>query len=258
MKVLALLAHDSRQAVERALGSAHTVKAVRDVRSIVKALYSRKFQALVLDPVLLDERQLDALSPMLESAAVPVVLYADLSAALAKSVIRIAERGTYELILRGREEDPGLLLRKLQMLVEHSAPALLLSRVASHLAAFPPALQTLAVGLYARGSLPRWVRDVANDTGYGRRTIDRWMVRAGLRGTATLLDTARLAHVWEPLVERRLSPRAAGTLCGYANPRMLNAHANRLVGVAPVDFASSFTRSRFVDRLTRALLADGA
>jgi AraC-like DNA-binding protein len=130
--------------------------------------------------------------------------------------------------------------------------------VASHIAAFPPPLQTLSVGLYARGSLPRWVRDIVRETGYGRRTIDRWMSRVGLRGAAALLDTARLAHVWEPLVERGLTSNEAGALCGYTRRRMLNSHAARLVGVPPQQFANTLTRQRFVDRLSRALLEDGA
>lgn len=258
MNVLALLSDDSRLTVERALGPAHAMAVVRDVRSIVTALDSRQFQAMVLDPALLDEQELDALSAEVARSAVPVILYTTLSAESAKRVISIAARGTHELIFRGAEEEPVLLLRKLELLMEHSAPAQLLNRVASRIAGFPPPLQTFSVALYAKGSPRRWVRDIVRDTGYGRRTVDRWMARAGLRGAAMLLDTARLAHVWEPLVERGLSPEAAGALCGYTKRRMLMSHASRLVGVAPAQFASALTRKRFVDRLSRALLTDGA
>ena len=256
MNVLALLSDDSRARLERALGPGNPVAVVWDVRTIVAAVHSRKFHALVLDPALLGEQELDALCPMMESGTMPVVLYTALNPASARRVIRVAERGAHELILCGAEDEPALLSRKLQRLLEHSAPSLLLSRVAPHIAAFPPPLQAMAVGLYAKTAMPRWVGDIAEGTGFGRRTVDRWMARAGLAGAAMLLDTARLSHVWEPLVERQMTWQKAGTACGYTERRMLEAHALRLVGVQPAEFAAKLTRKRFVDRLARAVLAD--
>jgi transcriptional regulator GlxA family with amidase domain len=92
------------------------------------------------------------------------------------------------------------------------------------------------------------------ESGLARRTVDRWMHRGGISGAARLLDTARLARIWEPLVERGRSPQEVAELCGYARPRLLTAHTRRIAGVPPSELHQKFTRETFAARLADALL----
>jgi hypothetical protein len=251
MRILALLPADARRTIEQSVGTTHVMVREKKGRSAVETLRERKCDVLVLDPAVLDDEAYAELLPLLNS--VPVLLYTSLSHVAAQRIVQVAELGAHELVLCGREDSAELLLRKLASLVAPSAPALLLSRAAQSFRRFPDSLRTASVGLFGTGPLPRWVDELSDATGLARRTVDRWMERTGIDGAAMLLDAARMARVWEPVVERKLAPRDVCLECGYARPRLLASHARRIVGELPAEFAAKFTRERFADRLAGAL-----
>ena len=254
VRILALLPETSRRALEHALQPGQLLSWASDAAAAGLAVRNRQFDALVLDPGTLGDDEFEELVPILGQRVVPVVLYTSLTPANARRIVRAAEIGAHELVLRDVEDAVPLLAHRLRCLVELSPPALLLNRVARRLHRFPDPLRTVSVGLFASGPLPRWVDGLSDATGLARRSIDRWMQRAGIGGAATLLDAARLARVWEPVVDDRLSMAATAHRCGYARSRLLVAHARRLVGVAPAEFGLSLTREKFVLRLTKRLL----
>jgi transcriptional regulator GlxA family with amidase domain len=80
------------------------------------------------------------------------------------------------------------------------------------------------------------------------------MERIGIDGASMLLDTARLARVWEPLVDEKRSLATVTVRCGYARQRLLVAHARRIVGMPPTEIAAAMSRREFSERLAQALL----
>ena len=254
MKLLALLTRDGRRALERAVGSAHTVSCENEVRAVGLSWRQHRFDVLVLDPGVLDEGGFEALLLQLKRHGIPVLLYATLSRSVARRIVRAGNGAAHELVLHGAEDEQLLLLRKLEGISRLSVPAMLFNLAAPRLGGLPDSLQASCVGLFSGGPLPRLVDDVARTAGLGRRTVDRWMRRAGIRGAAMLLDTVRLARVWEPLVELRLSPADVALRCGYGKSRLLTAHARRIVGMTPSGFGGKYTRDRFAERLANVLL----
>ena len=254
MRILALLPDTARNTLERAVGAGNSLALERRVTAAVHAVRTREYDVLVLDPGTLGDEEFARLYPVLKQTAVPVILFTTLTSASARRIVQAAELGAHELVLRDAEDAVMLLAHKFDSLVEPSAPALLLNRVAKRLHRFPDALQTASVALFGSGPLPRWVDGLAHASGFARRTVDRWMERAGIDGAATLLDAARLARVWEPAVEEQLSTVAIAVRCGYARPRLLVAHARRIVGVAPAEFREELTKEQFAERLARKLL----
>lgn len=254
MKLLALLTQDGCRSLERAVGRFHTVVCENEVRAIGLSWRQRLFDVLVFDPVVFDDGEFESLLAQLKRHGIPVLLYSTLSPGVARRVVRAGNGVAHELVLRGAEDEPQLLLHKLDGISRLSVPAMLFNRAAARLGALPHSLQASCVGLFSGGPLPRWVDEVARTTGLGRRTVDRWMVRAGICGTAMLLDTARLARVWEPLVEDHLSLADVASSCGYGKSRLLTAHARRIVGTTPSAFGETFTRDRFAERLASVLL----
>jgi AraC-like DNA-binding protein len=254
MRILALIPDTARTAVERAIGSGNSLALERSVTAAVHAVRTREVDVLVLDPGTHGDEEFARLHPVLKQTAVPVVLFTTLTRASARRIVLAAELGAHELVLRDAEDAVLLLAHKLKSLVEVSAPALLLNRVARSFHRFPDALQAASVALFGSGPLPRWVDGLAHASGFARRSVDRWMERAGIDGAATLLDVARLARVWEPAVEEELSTAAIAARCGYARPRLLVSHARRLVGVAPADFRDELTKPQFAERLAKKTL----
>jgi AraC-like DNA-binding protein len=254
MKILALLQSDARQVVERALtGDQHLAKAA-GAESVIATLRENRCEAFVFDPGMLGAADFEAVIGAVNRSGVPVLIYTELEPLTARRIVEVVEFAARELVLRGSDDAPELLHRKLAALVVPSAPAILLSKVAPHFRSFPEPLQTVVVGLFGRSPLPRWVNSLADETGLARRTVDRWMDKVGIFGAARLLDVVRFAGVWEPLVEQQLSVEDVFARCGYARQRLFMAHSRRLVGVSPLEIRKRYTRETFSARLADVLL----
>jgi len=254
MRILALLPDSSRTVAGRAVGPGSTLAFERSTTAAAHAVRERELDALLVDPGALSDDEFARLHAVFRQTAVPVILLTTLTSASARRIVQAAELGAHELVIRGTEDDAVLLAHRLASLVQPSVPAILLNHVAKCLHRFPDRLRTVSVGLFGNGPLPRWVDDLAQRSGFARRTVDRWMERAGIDGAAMLLDAARLARVWEPATEGSLSNAAIAVQCGYVRPRLLVAHARRIVGVAPEEFRRTMTREKFAERLARRLL----
>lgn len=253
MRILAFLPDDARRSCESALRQGHTVTATADATAAATAIRNRGFDAVVLDPDLLTPADFDHFVGAVTDSATPMILYTGLNSAVAHRVVQLAERSTVELVFRGLEDVP-LITHKLANLVRPSIPALLLTRAASRLRPMPETLQFAAIGLFGNGPLPRWVNGLADATGMGRRTVDRWMYRVGINGAATLLDIARLARVWAPLVEENRPLVEIAESFGYGRLRLFASHTKRLVNAMPDQLGTVVSRTQFVDRLAMQLL----
>jgi hypothetical protein len=253
MKILALVPDDSRHVLERSLKGPQKLADTAGVKAVATAIREGRCDAVVLDPTMLDSDEFEAVVGAVHKNGVPLMLYTTLSAVSARRVVQAVDGAAHELVLRGADDAPELLQRKLAALVAPSAPAILLSHAASHFRAFPERLQTVSVSLFGRSTLPRWVAGLVKESGFARRTVDRWMHNGGISGAARLLDTARLARVWEPLVERNMTEIEVARRYGYARVRLLNAHVRRITGVLPRELKTHYTRETFGVRLASAL-----
>jgi hypothetical protein len=253
MRILAFLSEDARRGCHVACGPDHAVTFSSDATAGAAALRKGGFDAVVLEPELFAQFDFDQIVSAVGDTATPMVLYASLGSATAR-VVQLAERSIVELVLRG-EEDLPLIAHKFARLVTPSVPALLLNRAAPRLRSMPEPLQIAAIGLFGNRPLPRWVNGIVHSSGMGRRSVDRWMYRTGFNGAATLLDAARMARVWEPLVEEKRSLIEIADELGYGRLRPLLAHIRRLVMASPEELGRNVSRSQFAERLAKRMLA---
>lgn len=253
MKIFALVPDDTRHVLERSLKGLQKLTDAGGVKAAASAIREGRCDAIVLDPAMLDSEEFETVLNAVHKNRIPLMLYTTLSAVAARRVVQAVDGAAHELVLRGADDSPELLQRKLAALVAPSAPAILLSHAASHFRTFPDRLQTVSVSLFGRSSLPRWVSGLVKESGLARRTVDRWMHNGGIAGAARLLDTARLARVWEPLVERGLAEDEVARRYGYSRVRLLTAHSRRVAGVLPRELKTHYTRETFGARLAAAL-----
>ncbi|MGH7656294.1 MAG: helix-turn-helix domain-containing protein [Gemmatimonadaceae bacterium] len=254
MNILALLRADGRRILASALTGEQSLEEVDTAESASAAIRDGGCDALVFDPGLLDAEDFATVISAVNDSGVPMLIYTALGPVAARRIVETVDHAAREMVLRGMDDMPEVLREKLAALVAPSAPAILLSKVASRFREFPEPLQTVSVGLFARPTLPRWVGGLAKETGLARRTVDRWMNRGGLFGAGRLLDAARFARVWEPLVERGMSVDQVVAQCGYPRLRLFIAHSRRLTDVAPLELRDNYTRETFSERLAEALL----
>jgi hypothetical protein len=254
MNILALLRPRARRVLANALTADQRLTKASDAESVASALRDGECDAFVFDPGLLDTDEFAAVIRAVNESGVPMLLYTALGPLAARRIVDTVDHTVREIALFDADDMPEVLRQKLTELVAPSAPAILLSRVASHFRMFPERLQTVSVGLFGRAALPRWVGGLVKETGLARRTVDRWMDRGGIFGAGRLLDTVRFARVWEPLVVRGMSTDEVVEQCGYPRLRLFTAHSRRLTGVAPHELRKVYTRETFSARLARAIL----
>jgi AraC-like DNA-binding protein len=254
MNILALLADDAHRVLERSLVDAQCLTRGRSAESVALWLRSGRYDAFVFDPALPNSGEFEVVIRAVNESGVPTLLFATLGPAAARRIVSAVDRAPRELMLRGSDDAAESLQRTVAALVAPSAPALLLRQASSRFRSFPDRLQVASVSLFCRRTLPRWVSGFSRETGLARRTVDRWMDDGGISGAARLLDTARLARVWEPLVERDVAVREVAVRCGYSSMRLLTAHTRRLTGVSPLELRDHFTRETFSSRLADALI----
>jgi len=253
MKIFALVPDDSRATLERSLKGLQKLTDAGGVKATAAAIREGRCDAIVLDPAMLDSDEFESVLNAAHRNNVPLMLYTALSPVAARRIVQAVDGAVHELVLRGADDAPELLQRKLAALLAPSAPAILLSHAAAHFRAFPDRLQTVSVSLFGRTALPRWVNGLVKESGLARRTVDRWMHNGGIAGAARLLDTARLARIWEPLVERGVAEDEVARRYGYSRLRLLNAHSRRIAGVLPRELKARYTRETFGVRLATAL-----
>jgi AraC-like DNA-binding protein len=253
MKILALLPDDAREVLEGSLTGEQTLSRAGSSDSVAASLRERRCDALVLDPRMLNDGDFEQVLTALNKSGVPMLMYTTLGGPAAKRIVAAVDGAARELVLRGSDDMPDVLQRRIKALTAPTAPAMLLSKAASHFRAFPEKLQTVSVSLFGRSTLPRWVGGIVKESGLARRTVDRWMHAGGISGPGRLLDAARLARVWEPLVDRGISVEQVAQRYGYGQLRLLTAHSRRMTGVGPLELADHFTRAAFSKRLADAL-----
>lgn len=251
MRVLALVPQDSLKLLRRALAHDHVVTWVTEVAGLLAVASDAGVDAIAIDPSIVGDVDWARLRPVLASHAIPVLLYAQLTPESVQRIVSASRIGAHEVLLRSHDDDPASIRSCMQRLRAPAPPARVLARIADRLAALPAILQGVTVPLFCSGPVPRWADEVAHAAGIPRRSVDRWMGRARLAGTAALLDVARLARVWVPIVVESADPADIALRGGYRRARMLAVHTRRIVGASPTYFGTHLTVDEFVDRLSR-------
>ena len=249
MHILALLSNDALQALRCCVGPTDILVRVSGATALARIARPRGADAVVINPSAFTDAEWDEARAALSVADVPVLLYATLDPKSVRRVLAAAALGVREVLFRHIDDDPAAVRVRLEMLGHPAPPARLLSTLAGRIERLPADVQRATVPLFCSAPVPRWADQMAYDADVPRRSLDRWMSRAGLAGTAALLDVARLARIWTPLVEGKASHADVAARAGYRRARMLAVHARRIVGVSPSHFGTRLSADEFVSRL---------
>ena len=124
MKILALLPSDARHALERALTEDQDLAKVTGAESAVASLRDGRCDAFVFDPGLLDAADFEVVMRAVNESRVPMLIYTELEPLSARRIVEVVDFTAREMVLRGADDMPELLHRKLGVaLVKPSTPA---------------------------------------------------------------------------------------------------------------------------------------
>ncbi len=250
MQLITLLTDDALQTLRYAVGSPHTLQATRSVDSFATALARQPLLPIVLDPMVVAERHFRSLLTTIAPRAGGALLYSELSRDASARIIHAARDGVCEVVIRGLDDAPRLR-RRVEDLSRGSAQGMLFQRLVLHVDRLPVGLRELVVSLFGEHPIPEEVVDFAEMAGVHRRSLDRWVARAGFRSPARLLHGARLARAWSPLIMQRFTLERIADEAGYRSAGQLRSHMARLLGMSPTDL-----RHTDVDRFVSIIAAN--
>ena len=249
--------------VERAFPPPHRVSCSADWNVAVARLRDPACDALIVDPTIGGEgathQRLTALSAASgESRRAPIVGYVSVTASAVKAAHSLARLGASEIVVRGVDDSVAALRRTLHRVVaDHAAARLVVG--SNLLAALPAAIADAIVTLFRRPERVRSVSDLAASAGTTRRSLDRYLARAGLAPARTLLACARAHAAFQLLAAGGVRLSGAARLAGYPSARALTREFRALTGQVPSGVPSRLTSDLFIATVTRRLVrSDGA
>jgi transcriptional regulator GlxA family with amidase domain len=132
-----------------------------------------------------------------------------------------------------------------------------LLRVATDaLTSLPPSIARGVEEVFDHPERFRSVSQLADASGSTRRSLDRWLARAGLAPARTLLACARTNAAFNLLATGRTRVSDAAEQLGYPSPRALSREMHALTGHSARSIVSVLQPDALAARLQRRILRD--
>ena len=255
MIALAFLPPQSLTQLRRALAPPHHVTAVSAWDELTARVRDRTGDVIVVDPCmgaerLVRERVSQLVTASSRAPSTPVIGYVSVTAAAIHAVQSLVRSCDAEIVVRGVDDATDALLRTLHRALAGSrAEPLVVAAIDAPLTPLPAEIADALVLLFRRPDKLRSVHDLATAASTTRRTLDRWLARAGLASARTLLACARVSAAFHLMTAGGVRAGSAAALIGYASPRALSRELRWLAGFAPSAIPSHMTHAALVDAL---------
>lgn len=259
MIALAFLPPTALAQLRRALPPPHNVRPAATWDELVDDVRAARGDVIVVDPCTDRERDgarraRDLAAAHRREAPIPVIGYVSVTVAAIHAVDALVRAGAAEIIVRGVDDVSG----GLEVAVRRAAAGSLAARLVGHLgepfAALPRPLRAACHALFARPELTRCVDDLAAQARTTRRSLDRWLARAGLAPARRLLACSRVNAAFHLLAGGATRPARAAAALGYPSARALARELRALTGYTPVTLARGVAPDSFVAALAPRLL----
>lgn len=254
MRIVALLSGQLYGRLVSALGGEHALANARSVAEALTLCERTGAELLVFDPSSLPDRMISRLLTEAVQFPLEILFYAPITLRTVRTVLGAAKQGVGQLAILGADDDSALLRLRVKEARIRTAPARLLERLAPSLQVLPPAIQKSAIVPLTSSSAFQNAVDFARANCLCRRTLDRRMIRAGLRSAACLLSVARLAHAWNAVTEREERISAASRTAGFASEATYRDQHRQHVGLSPAAAVRDLTIDAFINCLAGAAL----
>ena len=265
MNVLAFLAPSAHAQLLRALPPPHRVTNTLEWRTVSTAIRERTYDVAVLDPCAGSEQAcaerlrtlVDATAP---TADTPIIAYLSITAnaiRCAGTFARLAPPHVPNVVVRGLDDAPEAFSATIQHVVSSWAASQLASVAGEPFAALPPSAVRAVEILFRRPERMRSVSALAAEAGTTRRSLDRWLARAGLASARTLLACARANAAFHLIAGGHVRTARAADLLGYSSSRALARELVALTGCVPSAIPSRMTHSAFAAAIARRLRRPG-
>jgi len=186
----------------------------------------------------------------------PVVAYVSVTASAMHAVIRLVRASTAEIVIRGVDDSREMLEAAAHRAVASSAAAQLVSDVGAPFDSLPPEIVEAIRFAFVRPDRVRSVEDLAASARMTRRSLDRWLARAGITSARTLLSCARATAAYHLIAVGNVQRRRAAALSGYSSARSLARGLRDVAGQNDPVMPGEVSRDRFMAAVRRRLVRE--
>jgi AraC-like DNA-binding protein len=183
-----------------------------------------------------------------------VVAYSELTSLCAHRLLGAATL-LGDIIAFGMDDGPAELRKRLTTTFHPSAATVCMRRLISQFCVLPGEALSVALALLLGARIPKTVGELAIASGMPRRSLDRWIGRAGLTSAVALLVGARVIRL-RTLSDRGDLPVSNATSECYKSYETARDHFTRVFGCSPSRALHRMSTDAFVDRVV-AFVAQG-
>jgi AraC-like DNA-binding protein len=251
MDVAARLSDSLLTQLRIALTGDHSVLAVQGWDHLGTVLRERMVDVVVLEPSPLAPAELPALLALLAGhPATPVVIYTSITAPAMQATVELARRsGVRHVIFRGVDDAPSRLRALLLEIAGDPWHSALLPWVVSRVARTPGGVERAVGQLFRAPQQFHDVADLARAAGMTRRTVERWLTRAGIASAKRLVVSARVERGHHLLRESRADVGEVARRLGYPSARLFARQVHLAIGRPPSMLRHAVTGDELVAQL---------
>ena len=256
MHVAARLSEYLLTQLRAALARDHTLVAVPTWGELPQVFRGRAVDVVVLEPAPLGPDELAPLLRLLAShPAVPVIVYTSVSPAAMRVTVELARRGVHHVVFRGIDDAPGRFRALMQDLADTTWRSALWPWVEARVALVPAPLERAVRELFDAPHRFTDVADLAAASGLTRRTVERWLTRAGIASPKLLVVSARVERAHHIMRSSGADVATVAERVGYPSARLFARQVALVTGAPPTAFRASISGVELFARLTAALEA---
>ena len=234
-------------------GQRHRITAEATLAEAAHPLTIGLADALVVHPAAI-EHDMSALELVLDGQGnLPLIVYGDAGRSTMQAVARVRRLRVPLLMLEHFDDSPEQLRAFLASLPPATWRERVFRRISDPIRIMPLQLRLAIRELFSDPRPSVSPAQLAASAGMTRRTLDRWVDRAGLTSTRILVTAPNLVDAFFFISERRVPATAIAARCGLASARTL---MGQLAGVTRLESFSELRRlpaERFLGYLATAL-----
>ena len=244
--------------VQHALPPPHSVSNATTWGALVSDLHHRRCDVAIVDPCAGGDHcaqgRLSALThAMALVPSIPVIGYVSVTACAIRVVQALVRSGAPEIVIRGVDDSRDALAGAIHRAVATCGWGSVVSAVEALLRALPFPVATAIQAAFTHPERVRAVSDLATAARMTRRSLDRWLARAGFSSARTVLSCARANAAFHLLAGGSTRVAEAALLVGYSSSRSLTRELSAIAG-CPASEVTRVSRDTFAATIGRRLV----
>ncbi len=192
----------------------------------------------------------------LQSLSISIVCISDGTRSSTMRFLQAARSGLGALLLY-RADDGGVVLPHIAAAMPSEPPsAYLLRLLANPLLSLPGRVSGAIVDALAHPRVFADATGVALAAGLSRRSVDRWLTRAGITSASRLICAARLAHFFTYASSGLVARNTAASASGFQSGSQLRRYSRLIVGTSPGRLTRLYTPAQIASALESWCIRD--